>query len=56
VSGPDATVYDDDVVDVLHGASGTDWFFANRSDGVALDILNGLGGSEMVEELGVMQP
>ena len=39
---PDVTVYDDDAVDVLQGALGTDWFFANRSGGVALDILNGL--------------
>jgi len=43
VNCPDVTVYDDDAVDVLQGALGTDWFFANRSGGVALDILNGLG-------------
>jgi Ca2+-binding RTX toxin-like protein len=50
VSGTDATVYDDDDVDVLSGASGSDWFFANLSGG-ATDIINGLGGAELVEEL-----
>jgi hypothetical protein len=56
VSGPNATVYDDVVVDVLHGASGKDWYFANLSGGVALDLVNGRGGSEIVEELGVLAP
>jgi fibronectin-binding autotransporter adhesin len=50
------TVFDDGAVDQLQGASGSDWFFANRSGGVALDVLDGRGGSEIVEELGVMQP
>jgi Ca2+-binding RTX toxin-like protein len=53
-SGPDVTVYNDDAVDVLQEASGTDWFFANQSGGVALDLLNGLGGSEIVEELSLL--
>jgi hypothetical protein len=56
VSGPDTTVYDDDAVDVLQGASGSDWLCPNRSGGIALDILGGLGGSEVMEELGVAQP
>ena len=47
-------MFDDAVVDVLSGASGSDWFFAHRSTGVALDIINGLGGSKLVEELGVL--
>jgi hypothetical protein len=41
---------------VRGGAAQWDWFFANRSGGVAVDILNGLGGSEVVEELGVLAP
>jgi RTX calcium-binding nonapeptide repeat (4 copies)/PKD domain len=53
VSGQDVTVFDDAAVDVLNGASGTDWFFANLSGGVALDLINGLTGSDFVEELGV---
>jgi Ca2+-binding RTX toxin-like protein len=56
VSGPDVTVYDDGAVDVLTGNSGSDWFFANLSGGVVLDIINGRGGSEIVEELGVLAP
>jgi hypothetical protein len=36
---------------VLNGASGSDWFFAHLSGGVT-DIINGLDGSEIVEELG----
>jgi hypothetical protein len=55
-SGPNATVFDDSSVDVLNGGSGTDWFFANRSGGVAQDIIKGLGGGEIVEELDVLGP
>jgi len=55
-SGPDATAYDDGDADVLQGASGTDSYFANRSGGLAVDIINGLGCSQIVEELGVLQP
>jgi hypothetical protein len=55
VSASGATVFDDDAVDVLSGASGQDWFFANQSGGT-LDSISGLGGSEVVEELGVLQP
>jgi hypothetical protein len=52
-SGPNATVFDDNSVDVLNGGSGMDWFFANRSGGVAPDIIKGLGSGEIVEELDV---
>ena len=38
------------------GASGTDWFFANLSGGLAEDRIDGRGGSELVEELGTLQP
>ena len=55
MSGPDVTVDDDDPVDVLQGAAGTDWFFANLSGGV-LDVLDGPGGSEIVEALSVPAP
>ena len=56
VSGPDVTVFDDGAVDVLTGNSGSDWFFAHRSGGVALDLITDLGGSEVVEELGMPTP
>jgi hypothetical protein len=56
VSGPEVTVFDDAAVNVLSGASRTDWFFAHRSGGVALDILNGLGSNEIVEGLGALAP
>jgi hypothetical protein len=55
-SGPNATVFDDSSVDVLNGGSGTDWFFANQSGGVAQDIIKGLGGGQIVEELDVLGP
>src|SRR5262249_45976575 len=55
-SGPGVTVYDDGAADVLSGASGSDWFFANRCGGVALDLINQLGGSEITEELGDLAP
>jgi fibronectin-binding autotransporter adhesin len=48
-------VFDDGAVDTLRGSAGTDWFFANRSGGV-LDVLPGLGGAELVEELDVPAP
>jgi Concanavalin A-like lectin/glucanases superfamily/FG-GAP-like repeat/PKD domain/Cadherin domain/RTX calcium-binding nonapeptide repeat (4 copies)/FG-GAP repeat len=54
-SGPNATVYDDGAVDVLSGAAGSDWFFAHLSGGVT-DIINDLGGGEIVEELDVLGP
>jgi hypothetical protein len=50
-SGPDATVYSNGKQDVLHGGSGTDWFFAKLSGSVT-DILTGLHDSEIVEDLG----
>ena len=50
-SGPDATVFDDGAVNWLQGASGMNWYFAKRSGGVR-DIINGLGDSEVVEDLG----
>jgi hypothetical protein len=43
------------VADVLSGASGSDWYFANRSGGV-LDQITDLNGGEVVEALGVLQP
>jgi hypothetical protein len=55
VGGPAVTVFGDGAVDQLQGASGTDWFFANLSGGLAQDMLSGLGGSEIVEELGVIR-
>ena len=45
-------MFDDDASDVLQGASGSDWFFANLSGGVALDVITGLHDSEIVEDLG----
>jgi sugar lactone lactonase YvrE len=54
-SGPGATVFDDGAVDQLQGAAGTDWYFANLSGGVT-DVINGLGTSGLVEELGVLAP
>ena len=58
-SGPDATVFDDGAVNWLQGASGMNWYFAKRSGGVR-DIINGLGDSEVVEDLdpeaGVQSP
>jgi Ca2+-binding RTX toxin-like protein len=51
-----ATVFDDVAVDVLTGAAGIDWYFANLSGGVELDIIAHLGGREPVEELGVLAP
>jgi CSLREA domain-containing protein len=56
VSGPDVTVFDDAAVDVLSGGSGADWCFGNLVGGVARDVINGLGGGEIVEELGVLAP
>jgi Ca2+-binding RTX toxin-like protein len=47
VSGPDATVFDDGAVDVLHGGSEMDWFFASLSQ----DIISGRSDSEIVENL-----
>jgi hypothetical protein len=49
--GPRATVFDNGVVDVLHGGSGMDWFLAKLSSSVT-DILTGLHDSEIVEDLG----
>jgi hypothetical protein len=46
-SGPDATVFDDNAVDVLHGGSGMDLFFASLSQ----DIIHGRRSSEIVENL-----
>ena len=33
------TVYSDDAIDVLQDASGSDWYFANLSGGVARGVL-----------------
>jgi Ca2+-binding RTX toxin-like protein len=54
--GPAATVFDDAAADVLQGASGADWFYANRSGGVALDAVSGPSGGEVVDELSVPAP
>ena len=43
-------------MDAPSGAAGSDWFFADLSGGVAPDLINGLGGSEIVEELDVLAP
>lgn len=50
VNGPSRTVFDDGAVDTLTGAGGQDWFFANTDLGV-LDIITGLGGSEVVDDV-----
>jgi hypothetical protein len=55
-TGPNATAFDDDSVDVLDGGSGMDWFFANQSGGVAQDLIKGLGRGEIVEELDAPAP
>ena len=47
VSGPDATVFDDDEFDVLTGGSGMDWFFADLSQ----DIILGWRPGERVDLL-----
>jgi Ca2+-binding RTX toxin-like protein len=54
-SGPNVTVFDDDAVDVLKGASGSNWYFANLSGGV-LDTVSGLARSEIVVELDILAP
>jgi hypothetical protein len=46
-SGPNATVFDNGVVDVLQGGSGMDWFFAN----LAQDSIHGQRKSEIEESL-----
>jgi hypothetical protein len=46
-SGPNATVFDNGVSDVLNGGSGMDWFFAN----LAQDSIHGQHDSEIVESL-----
>ena len=35
-SGPDATVFDDNDIDVLIGGSGMDWFFADLSQDIVI--------------------
>jgi hypothetical protein len=47
-AGPTATVFDNGAIDVLHGGSGMDWFFAN----LAQDLIHGQHDSEIVENLG----
>jgi Ca2+-binding RTX toxin-like protein len=54
-SGPGVTVFDDGAVDQLQGTSGRDWYFANLIGGVR-DQVGGLGGREILEELGVLAP
>jgi hypothetical protein len=54
-SAPNATVFDDGAVDVLKGASGSNWCFANLTGGV-LDTINGFDPGESVEELDVLAP
>ena len=49
------TVFDDGAGDVLQGSAGQDWYFANLVGGV-VDLITGLGGSEVVEELVVLAP
>jgi PKD domain/RTX calcium-binding nonapeptide repeat (4 copies) len=46
-SGPNATVFDNGVVDELFGGDGQDWFFAS----LAQDIIHGRRASEIVENL-----
>ena len=50
VSGPDVNVVDDGAVDLLLGASGRDWFFANLV-GSELDRILGRVRGEIAEEL-----
>ena len=50
-SGPGVTVFDNGAVNVLHGGSGTNWYFAKLS-GVVTDIITGRHDSEIVEDLG----
>jgi hypothetical protein len=47
-SGPNTTVFDNGVSDVLQGGSGMDWFFAN----LGRDKIHGLHQGEIVEDLG----
>ena len=46
-SGPIATVFDDNSIDVLNGGSGMDWFFADLSQ----DLIHGLQYGECVDQL-----
>lgn len=50
VSGPEATVFDDDKADILAGDSGRDWFFAHLT-GNKKDKIIDLNNSEWVDEL-----
>ncbi len=52
-TGPDGTVSAAGAVEVLRGAAGRDRFFAALSGGL-LDVLDALGGPEIVEELSVL--
>ena len=51
--GPSATVFDDGVADILIGASGQDWFFAqlDRDGGSPLDLILDRNGLELVDDL-----
>jgi hypothetical protein len=44
--GPNATLFDDDAVDLLTGSSGSDWFFANLDIGIR-DKITDLGFNEL---------
>jgi hypothetical protein len=50
-SGPSATVFANTSVNVLHGGSGMNWYFAKQS-GSVLDVLTGLHDGEIVGDLG----
>jgi hypothetical protein len=43
-------------VDVLIGASGSDWYFGNRTGGLAVDLVLGQSVGEIIEELGTLAP
>jgi Ca2+-binding RTX toxin-like protein len=51
VSGPDATVFDDDAVDALK-TSGDDWYFINLAGGLSQDVIDGfLDDGDLIDEL-----
>jgi hypothetical protein len=54
VNGPDARVFDDGVLDVLTGAEGRDWFFANLDTGL-LDRITDLHSNEFAADLDFIQ-
>ena len=50
MDGPGATVFDDAARDVLTGAGGQDWFFANLDAGVR-DRITDLSAAEFADDV-----